>query len=137
MTKKEIKNRAVEVLKKFGRYQRQAGVTFSLTSSGNFSELPKHQPSKHFDKLADNVTRKVSAEQEMQYYFEAINLLSREEFKYILKNKFLATDKLSNLRLQYDLQIGETTFYTWYEQALLEFAEAYKNGKILAELGIL
>lgn len=73
----------------------------------------------------------------MQYYFDAITLLSREEFKYILKNKFLATDKLSNLRLQYDLQIGETTFYTWYEQALLEFAEAYKNGKILAELDIL
>ncbi|HEM6181814.1 TPA: hypothetical protein U2D03_002295 [Streptococcus suis] len=137
MTKKEIKNRAVEVLKKFGRYQRQAGLTFSLASSGNFSELPKHHPSKHFDKLTDNVTRKVSAEQEMQYYFDAINLLSREEFKYILKNKFLVTDKLSNLRLQYDLQIGETTYYTWYEQALLEFAEAYKNGKILAELGVL
>ncbi|CYW89247.1 hypothetical protein J5568_03490 [Streptococcus suis] len=137
MTKKEIKNRAVEVLEKFGRYQRQAGVTFSLGSSGNFSEFPKHHPNEHFDKLADNVARKVSAEQEVQYYFDAIELLSRKEFKYILKNKFIVTDKLSNMRLQYDLQIGETTFFSWYEKALLEFAEAYKNGKILAELGLL
>uniref|UniRef100_UPI0009A3769A ArpU family phage packaging/lysis transcriptional regulator n=1 Tax=Streptococcus suis TaxID=1307 RepID=UPI0009A3769A len=134
---KEIKNRAVEVLKKFGRYQRQAGLTFSLASSGNFSELPKHHPSKHVDKVSDSIVRKVTAEQEVQYYLDAIELLSREEFKYILKNKFIVTDKLSNMRLQYDLQIGETTFFKWYEEALLEFAEAYKNGKILAELGLL
>ncbi|HEM6303514.1 TPA: hypothetical protein U2D09_001727 [Streptococcus suis] len=129
MTKKEIKNRAVEILEKFGRYQRQAGVTFSLASSGNFSELPKHHPNKHFDKLADNVTRKVSAEQEMQYYLDAIELLSREEFKYILKNKFIVTDKLSNMRLQYDLQIGETTFLNGMKRLYWSLRRLIRMGK--------
>ena len=65
---------------------------------------------------------------------EAIEKIQPKKLKTILVEKYCIPVKKSNIELYYDLGRSESAFYRDLDDALLEFAAIYKNGKLLAFL---
>ena len=81
------------------------------------------------------VTRKVAAEQDLQAIVRAINALSDRHYSQILIECYCRNRKQYNIEVYMDLGYSESEYYRMREQAILEFAENYRNGECLVFLG--
>lgn len=105
-------------------YTPKITATFSLELKG-FGGKPS-------DQVSSAVTRKVTAEQELWKICRAMNQLNAYR-RQILHYRYIDSRDMTDTMIYYDLNMSERSFYRDLEKAQVEFAEAYDNGRLLAE----
>ncbi|HEN0174278.1 TPA: ArpU family phage packaging/lysis transcriptional regulator [Streptococcus agalactiae] len=117
------KKNAIRKLKEFHRWQR-------ITNSLNLTYNERYQ----FD-IDYHSTRRTYLEISRECALEelgaikyAINQLSKIDYRQILIECYLISEKLSNQEIMTKLNRSESWYYETKKRALLEFAEHYRDG---------
>lgn len=84
--------------------------------------------SKQVEKLA---IRRVDASRELGEIEQAVSRLFNSKYRFILFNKYLATEPMLNYEIQEKLWIEKTKFQEYLNSACLAFAEQYRNGSLV------
>ena len=131
LDKRQTINNAKSVLNVYRRMERIAGSPY-VPNANRTSNNALNIDISALENTRQN--RKFIAELERDCMREAIEKIQPQELKTILVEKYCIPVKKSNIELYYDLGRSESAFYRDLDDALLEFAAIYKNGKLLAFL---
>ncbi|MDT1959505.1 ArpU family transcriptional regulator [Carnobacterium divergens] len=82
--------------------------------------------------LENGVIRKVKAEQELYLIVKAMNKLNAYDSK-IIYDKYMDREEYTDQQLIAQYNVSERTFYRDLDRAMGKFAEAFDNGRLLAE----
>ena len=115
---RQTKANARNVLKSFRRLERIAGRSLIDLKSPIITEMPA------LVQLAD-------AEAERDAILSALMALSLTS-RQILHYSFCVQDHYSNYKIAREVGYSERSIQRMKSEALIEFAEAYRNGKIIA-----
>lgn len=129
------KKKAIKILRRYRMLTRIAGLEYAPKVTASFSLEPKTFSNTPSSQTESIVTRKVAAEQDLQAITRAINALSDRHYSQILIECYCRNRKQYNTEVYMDLGYSESEYYRMREQAILEFAENYKNGECLVFLG--
>lgn len=99
-----------------------------VTQLITFEPRGSSEPSKQVEKLA---IRRVDASRELEEIEQAISRLFNSKYRFILFNKYLATEPMLNYEIQEKLWIEKTKFQEYLNSACLAFAEQYRNGSLV------
>lgn len=116
------KKNAMRKLKEFQRWQRIAN-SLNLTYNERY-QFDIYHPTrrKHLE-----ISRECALE-ELDAIKHAINQLSKIDYRQILIECYLISEKLSNQEIMTKLNRSESWYYETKKRALLEFAEHYRDG---------
>ena len=126
---RQTKANARNVLKNFRRLERIAGRSLIDLKSPIITDMPKSQS--HGNKAEDALVQLADAEAERDAILSglmALSLTSRQ----ILHYSFCVQDHYSNYKIAREVGYSERSTQRMKSEALIEFAEAYRNGKIIA-----
>lgn len=84
------------------------------------------------DNVGNAVTRKVTAEQELKKITSAMNKLNAYQ-RQLLHDRYIEKTEMNDTMIYMNLNMSERTYYRELGKAQEEFAEAYDNGRLLAE----
>ncbi|ARC23909.1 TPA: DUF1492 domain-containing protein [Streptococcus agalactiae] len=117
------KKNAMRKLKEFQRWQRIAN-SLNLTYNERYQFDIDYHPTrrKHLE-----ISRECALE-ELDAIKHAINQLSKIDYRQILIECYLISEKLSNQEIMTKLNRSESWYYETKKRALLEFAEHYRDG---------
>ncbi|WP_048943083.1 ArpU family phage packaging/lysis transcriptional regulator, partial [Enterococcus faecalis] len=113
----------------FRRLERIAGRSLIDLKSPIITDMPKSQS--HGNKAEDALVQLADAEAERDAILSglmALSLTSRQ----ILHYSFCVQDHYSNYKIAREVGYSERSIQRMKSEALIEFAEAYRNGKIIA-----
>lgn len=99
-----------------------------VTQMFTFEPRGSGGPSKQVEKLA---IRRVDALRELEEIEQAVSRLFNSKYRFILFNKYLATEPMLNYEMQEKLWIEKTKFQEYLNRACLAFAEQYRNGSLV------
>ena len=122
---RQTKANARNVLKNFRRLERIAGRSLIDLKSPIITDMPKSQS--HGNKAEDALVQLADAEAERDAILSALMALSL-----ILHYSFCVQDHYSNYKIAREVGYSERSIQRMKSEALIEFAEAYRNGKIIA-----
>lgn len=121
---------ARRVLKNYTRIKSMANQNIEVsTSSISVTGHIKKQGS-HSDIVGNAAARKIAAENELAEIEKALNSISSEYYKALMA-KYNKKDHESDISLYINLGLSESTFYRYIREGQIQFAENYKNGKLL------
>mgnify|MGYP003356427092 FL=1 len=100
-----------------------------VTQLITFEPRGSNGPSKQVEKLA---IRRVDASRELEEIEQAVSRLFNPKYRFILFNKYLATEPMLNYEIQEKLWIEKTKFQDYLNRACLAFAEQYRGGDLIA-----
>ncbi len=126
---RQTKANARNVLKSFRRLERIAGRSLIDLKSPIITEMPKSQS--HGNKTEDALVQLADAEAERDAILSALMALSLTS-RQILHYSFCVQDHYSNYKIAREVGYSERSIQRMKSEALIEFAEAYRNGKIIA-----
>ncbi|HEO0665158.1 TPA: DUF1492 domain-containing protein [Streptococcus agalactiae] len=117
------KKNAIRKLKEFHRWQRIAN-SLDLSYNERYQFDIKYHPTRreHLE-----ISRECALE-ELDAIKYAINQLSKIDYRKILIECYLISEKLSNQEIMTKLNRSESWYYETKKRALLEFAEHYRDG---------
>ncbi|WP_247526602.1 ArpU family phage packaging/lysis transcriptional regulator, partial [Streptococcus pyogenes] len=117
---------AIRKLKEFHRWQRIAN-SLDLTYTELYQFDIEYHPTrrKHLE-----ISRECALE-ELDAIKHAINQLSKVEYRQILIECYLISEKLSNQEIMTKLNRSESWYYETKKRALLEFVKKYRDGCLL------
>lgn len=110
-------------LKEFQRWQRIAN-SLDLT----YNELYQFDIEYHSTRRTHLEISRECALEELGAIKYAINQLSKIDYRQILIECYLISEKLSNQEIMTKLNRSESWYYETKKRALLEFAEHYRDG---------
>lgn len=116
------KKNAIRKLKEFHRWQRIAN-SLELT----YNELYQFDIEYHPTRRKRLEISRECALEELDAIKHAINQLSRIEYRQILIECYLISEKLSNQEIMTKLNRSESWYYETKKRALLEFVELYRE----------
>ncbi|GFE46351.1 Phage encoded transcriptional regulator, ArpU family [Streptococcus canis] len=116
------KKNAVRKLKEFHRWQRIAN-SLDLSYNERYQFDIEYHPTRreHLE-----ISRECALE-ELDAIKYAINQLSKIEYRQILIECYLISEKLSNQKIMTQLKRSESWYYETKKRALLEFVELYRE----------
>ncbi|MFS5317540.1 ArpU family phage packaging/lysis transcriptional regulator [Streptococcus agalactiae] len=117
------KKNAMRKLKEFQRWQRIAN-SLDLT----YNELYQFDIEYHSTRRTYLEISRECALEELDAIKHAINQLSKIEYRKILIECYLISEKLSNQEIMTKLNRSESWYYETKKRALLEFVELYRDG---------
>ena len=117
------KKNAIRKLKEFHRWQRIAN-SLGLSYNELYQFDIEYHPTRR--KYLD-ISRECALE-ELDAIKYAINQLSKIEYRQILIECYLISEKLSNQKIMTQLKRSESWYYETKKRALLEFVELYREG---------
>ncbi|GAA0054219.1 UNVERIFIED_CONTAM: DUF1492 domain-containing protein [Streptococcus canis] len=117
------KKNAVRKLKEFHRWQRIAN-SLDLTYNERYQFDIEYHPTR---RKRLEIIRECALE-ELDAIKHAINQLSKLEYRKILIECYLDSEKLSNQEVMVKLNRSESWYYETKKRALLEFAKYYRGG---------
>ncbi|HGD1591676.1 TPA: ArpU family phage packaging/lysis transcriptional regulator [Streptococcus agalactiae] len=117
------KKNAMRKLKEFQRWQRIANI-LDLT----YNELYQFDIEYHSTRRTYLEISRECALEELGAIKYAINQLSKIDYRQILIECYLISEKLSNQEIMTKLNRSESWYYETKKRALLEFAEHYRDG---------
>ncbi|HGC8498936.1 TPA: ArpU family phage packaging/lysis transcriptional regulator [Streptococcus agalactiae] len=117
------KKNAMRKLKEFQRWQRIAN-SLDLT----YNELYQFDIEYHSTRRTYLEISRECALEELGAIKYAINQLSKIDYRQILIECYLISEKLSNQEIMTKLNRSESWYYETKKRALLEFAEHYRDG---------
>ena len=127
----KTKRNAKRKLKEYPRWRRVANDVDGqkVTATYTFEPRQAHgNPRKPVERLAIN---RVDAESELEAIEYAINNLLNPTHRRILFEKYLYAGKRYDFEIYSNLYLSEASFYIELSDALLSFAEQYRNGCLL------
>ncbi|HEN0906168.1 TPA: DUF1492 domain-containing protein [Streptococcus agalactiae] len=117
------KKNAIRKLKEFHRWQRIAN-SLNLTYNERYQfDIDYHSTRRTYLEIS-----RECALEELGAIKYAINQLSKIEYRKILIECYLISEKLSNQEIMTKLNRSESWYYETKKRALLEFAEHYRDG---------
>lgn len=119
-------------LKEYPRWKRVVGEpgTQKVTQVFTFDlRNPGGSPNRAVEKLAIN---RVDAEAELDAIENAVSRIIVPEYRRIIYEKFLNPEPLYNFELYNIFHVSQTQFYGILHNALLAFAEQYRDGQWIA-----
>ncbi|MFS6205199.1 ArpU family phage packaging/lysis transcriptional regulator [Streptococcus agalactiae] len=117
------KKNAMRKLKEFQRWQRIAN-SLDLT----YNELYQFDIEYHSTRRMYLEISRECALEELGAIKYVINQLSKIDYRQILIECYLISEKLSNQEIMTKLNRSESWYYETKKRALLEFAEHYRDG---------
>ncbi|VTS48891.1 ArpU family phage packaging/lysis transcriptional regulator [Streptococcus dysgalactiae] len=117
------KKNAIRKLKEFHRWQRIAN-SLDLSYNERYQFDIEYHPTRR--KYLE-ISRECALE-ELDAIKYAINQLSKIEYRQILIECYLISEKLSNQKIMTQLKLSESWYYETKKRALLEFVELYREG---------
>lgn len=117
------KKNAMRKLKEFQRWQRIAN-SLDLT----YNELYQFDIEYHSTRRTYLEISRECALEELGAIKYAINQLSKIDYRQILIECYLISEKLSNQEIMTKLNRSESWYYETKKRALLEFAKYYRDG---------
>ncbi|HGH8077023.1 TPA: ArpU family phage packaging/lysis transcriptional regulator [Streptococcus agalactiae] len=117
------KKNAMRKLKEFQRWKRIAN-SLDLT----YNELYQFDIEYHSTRRTYLEISRECALEELGAIKYAINQLSKIDYRQILIECYLISEKLSNQEIMTKLNRSESWYYETKKRALLEFAEHYRDG---------
>lgn len=129
---KTIKN-AKRKLREYPRWREVAHDRFTQKVTQTYSfepRQPQSQPSRPVEKLA---IAKVDAHQELEAIEMAVNQIINPTKRRIIYEKYLKSEPLYDFEIYEGLGYESTRYYELLEEALLSFANTYRNGTLVAE----
>ncbi|HGI1798328.1 TPA: ArpU family phage packaging/lysis transcriptional regulator [Streptococcus agalactiae] len=117
------KKNAMRKLKEFQRWQRIAN-SLDLT----YNELYQFDIEYHSTRRTYLEISRECALEELGAIKYAINQLSKIDYRQILIECYLISEKLSNQEIMTKLNRSESWYYETKKRALLEFVEHYRDG---------
>ncbi|WP_142428812.1 ArpU family phage packaging/lysis transcriptional regulator, partial [Enterococcus faecalis] len=109
--------------------ERIAGRSLIDLKSPIITDMPKSQS--HGNKAEDALVQLADAEAERDEILSALMALSLTS-RQILHYSFCVQDHYSNYKIAREVGYSERSIQRMKSEALIEFAEAYRNGKIIA-----
>ncbi|HES2605135.1 phage transcriptional regulator, ArpU family protein [Streptococcus pyogenes] len=119
------KKNAIRKLKEFHRWQRIAN---SLDLS--YDELYQFDIEYHPTRRKHLEISRECALEELDAIRYAINQLSKIEYRQILIECYLISEKLSNQEIMAEFNRSQSWYYETKKRALLEFVEFYRDGAL-------
>lgn len=101
-----------------------------MTSTYSFE--PKSFTGRTSDPVGGALSMKQQAEDELESIIKAFNKLNAYQ-RQLLYFRYIDRQEKSDIQIYMDMNMSERTYYRELEKALMSFAEAYKNGRLLAE----
>ncbi|MBC9720910.1 MAG: autolysin [Lactobacillus sp.] len=126
---RQTRDNARSVLKNFRRLERIAGRSLIDIKSPVITDMPK-TPS-HGNKTEDAMIQLADAEAERDAILMALmalSLISRQ----ILYYCYCVPDGFSNYKISREVGYSERSIQRMKSEALIEFAEAYRKGKLIS-----
>ncbi|HEO0122708.1 TPA: DUF1492 domain-containing protein [Streptococcus agalactiae] len=120
------KKNAMRKLKEFQRWQRIAN-SLDLT----YNELYQFDIEYHSTRRTYLEISRECALEELGAIKYAINQLSKIDYRQILIECYLISEKLSNQEIMTKLNKSQSWYYETKKRALLEFAQSYRNGVLI------
>lgn len=126
---KQTRENARSVLKNFRRLERIAGRSLIDVKSPIITDMPK---APKLGNSAENaIVQLLDAETERDAILAALMALSINS-RQILYYCYCVPDSYSNYKISREVGYSERSIQRMKSEGLIEFAEAYKNGKIIA-----
>lgn len=125
---RKTKNKAKSVLSKYRRLNRMAGVSCVDLKSPIISDMPKAERTSN--SVSDNVLKVIDAQRERDDIIKALACLPYDS-RLLLFYTYCDINKKSNQFIADELGFAERTLGRNKNEALIEFAEAYKGGELL------
>ncbi len=120
------KKNAIRKLKEFHRWQRIAN-SLNLTYNERYQfDIDYHSTRRTYLEIS-----RECALEELGAIKYAINQLSKIDYRQILIECYLISEKLSNQEIMTKLNRSESWYYETKKRALLEFSEHYRGGYLL------
>lgn len=126
---KETKLRAKRVLATYRRLSRIAGQDEINLRSPIITDMPR-TPSSYTNKSEDATCIRIDAENELRAIDTAISRVSQIS-KEIISMTFCENDKLTAFAIGMEIGYSERSVKDLKAQALLEFADVYRGGKLI------
>lgn len=124
-----MKNRAKQLadrkLKEFVRWRRIAGKDYRLLQE--YQEIKKQQEQVH--ELHIN---KETAIQECEEIIKAVNSIQNSRHRELLSRRYGQDEKIKVAEIYQNMRISENTYCRMLDISLIEFAESYKSGLLIA-----
>ncbi|ACI60689.1 TPA: DUF1492 domain-containing protein [Streptococcus pyogenes] len=120
------KKNAIRKIKEFHRWQRIAN---SLDLS--YNERYQFDIDYHYSERRELEISRECALEELNAIKYAINQLPKIEYRQILIECYLISEKLSNQEIMTKLNRSESWYYETKKRALLEFVKKYRDGCLL------
>ncbi|WP_300784635.1 ArpU family phage packaging/lysis transcriptional regulator [Streptococcus sp. 19428wC2_LYSM12] len=133
--KQTIRN-AKRKLREYPRWRRIAGDVNGQKVTATYSFEPRQShgsPSRPVEKLAIN---RVDAIAELEAIEYAVGHLLDPYHRRILYEKFLRSSPKHDFEIYNDLFMSEGSYYHALSIALIEFAEIYRQGRLLVEIAV-
>lgn len=127
-TKKGVRN----LLSCYRSMIRIAGEEFIPKVTATYSFELKSFTGKVTRTTEDAVVRKVTAEQELLKISNAMNKLNAYD-RQLIYDKFMDNRELTDTAIYLNYHSSSSSFYRELDKALIKFAEAYENGRLLIE----
>ncbi|WP_429975469.1 ArpU family phage packaging/lysis transcriptional regulator [Enterococcus sp. DIV0086] len=127
---KKTKMNARKVLAQYRKWERIAGKSLIDIRSPHLSDMPRTL-GVSVNKTQDGIVERVYAEMERDAILRALASLSIVS-RQILHYSFCVQDHYSNYKIAREVGYSERSIQRMKSEALIEFAEAYRNGKIIA-----
>ncbi len=127
------KRNAKRKLKEYPRWRRVANDVDGQKVAATYTFEPRQahgNPSKPVERLAIN---RVDAESELEAIEYGINNLLNPTHRRILFEKYLSAGKRYDFEIYSNLYLSEASFYIELNDALLSFAEQYRNGCLVVK----
>lgn len=126
---KQTRENARSVLKNFRRLERIAGRSLIDVKSPIITDMPK---APKLGNSAENaIVQLLDAETERDAILAALMALSINS-RQILYYCYCVPDNYSNYKISREVGYSERSIQRMKSEGLIEFAEAYKNGKLIA-----
>ncbi|HHQ8444279.1 TPA: ArpU family phage packaging/lysis transcriptional regulator, partial [Streptococcus pyogenes] len=120
------KKNAIRKIKEFHRWQRIAN-SLDLT----YTERYQFDIDYHYSERRELEISRECALEELNAIKYAINQLPKIEYRQILIECYLISEKLSNQEIMTKLNRSESWYYETKKRALLEFVKKYRDGCLL------
>ncbi len=126
---KQTRRNAREVLKSFRRLERMVGRSLIDIKSPIITDMPKTQ--RHGNKAEEALIQKMDIEAERDAILVALTALSPIN-RQVLYYCYCVPDGFSNYKISREIGYSERSVQRIKSEALIEFAEAYKYGRLIA-----
>ncbi|EGP4701857.1 ArpU family phage packaging/lysis transcriptional regulator [Enterococcus lactis] len=126
---KQTRCNARDVLKNFRRLERMAGRSLIDIKSPIITDMPKAP--KHGNKAEDAIIQMMDIEAERDAILAALMSLGITS-RQVLYYRYCAPDGYSNYKIGREIGYSERSVERLMSEALIEFAEAYKKGRLIA-----
>lgn len=127
LNERQTKTNAKKILRMFRQLERQAGKRLHLQSP-KLTDMPKSQLTPKV--FGDRSARRADAEKECQEIIAALHQLDQKE-REVLELTYFTLQKYSRIQIAHQMKYSESRIKQIKSDAFIQFAYAYKNGKLL------